>query len=76
MGVLWVFWGSQALQSQQCPGNHTSDTVHSQNYLFSIRNNKFEYRCSKTGTSKEKLIRGRLFIKAEARAEKGRDRDG
>lgn len=68
MGLL----GSQVLQSQQCPGNHTSDTVGSQDYLISIRNTKFEYRRSKTGTNEEKLIRCRLFIKAE----KGRDQDG
>lgn len=72
MGLL----GSQVSQRQQCPRNHTSDTGHSQNYLFSIRNNKSEYRRSEAGTSEEKLIRGRLFIKAETSAEKGRDQDG
>lgn len=61
MGALWVL---------QCPGTHTSDTVHRQNFPFSTRTTNFDV--AKTGTNEGKLMRGRLLINAG----KGWDQEG
>lgn len=76
MGVSWVFWGVRSCRASsvlvtrpltRCPARTTSSVSEITNLSTDV---------AKLGPVRKKVIRGRLFIKAEARAEKGKDRDG
>lgn len=71
-GEHWDLLGSRFLQGQQCCGDPICDIMRSRNDPgHDIKTAKTEYRCSKTETNGENVIRNRLFIWRRLERRKG-----
>lgn len=76
MGELWVFWGVRSRRGSSAHvttpvARGTARITSSASEIINLSTD-----VAKLGPARKKLIRGRLFIKAETSAEKGRDQDG